>query len=269
MREYDVALKNLLTSASSRLLTTLTGLKVAVWHNAELPVVQARQPDLLGETARGELVHVELQSTNDPTMAERMLKYSVAIHEKFGRYPHQLVLYVGRNPLKMPREVEGPGLEFGCPMIDIREIESTDLLASSSLEDNVLAVLARFQDGIQIVREILRRIHADGAHRESALTELTILAGLRKLGPIIKEELLRMPILEDIMDHDLIGPAIRQGISQGIEDGERRMVLRMLESRFGILPPRIKEKVARLSIEELEDLGVQLMNASSLEQLFG
>ena len=53
----------------------LTGGPVEKWLNVELPKLQNPRADLLGETADGELVHVELQSGNDSTMALRMAEY--------------------------------------------------------------------------------------------------------------------------------------------------------------------------------------------------
>jgi hypothetical protein len=56
-----------------------------------------------------------------------------------------------------------------------------------------------------------------------------ILSGLRKLGSAIRTEVQQMPILDDIMDHDVLGPAIRQGRQEGGQD-----ILRgQLNKRFG------------------------------------
>ena len=57
------------------------------WHNAELPKVEQIRVDLLGETADGELIHIELQSTNDPLTALRMMEYSLRVYRLFGRFP--------------------------------------------------------------------------------------------------------------------------------------------------------------------------------------
>ena len=40
----------------------LVGAPVVRWHNVELPKVGQLRVDLLGETADGELIHIELQS---------------------------------------------------------------------------------------------------------------------------------------------------------------------------------------------------------------
>lgn len=94
-----------------------------------------------------------------------------------------------------------------------------------------------------------------------------------------------MPILEDIMDHDLLGPLLRQGMAageiQGMEkgletgiakgrvEGERAFFQKLATRRFGTLPNWATERISQLGIGELEDLGVRLLDARSLEELFG
>lgn len=120
MNEYDIALRSVLRRLTGSVLRDLTGFAVTRWHNAGLPAVQSRRPDMPGETADGTLVHIELQSTNQAGMALRMLEYAVAIHRQFRRFPQQVLLYVGQAPLRMKRDVAGPQLTFSCKMADIR-----------------------------------------------------------------------------------------------------------------------------------------------------
>ena len=143
MHEYDIALKSVLRRLTGTVLRDLTGFTVTRWHNVELPAVQNRRADMLGETADGTLVHIELQSTNQAGMALRMLEYATAIHRQFGRFPRQVVLYVGGAPLRMRGKIKSPQLDFSCKMLDIRELDSEPLIASRRVEDNVIAVLAR------------------------------------------------------------------------------------------------------------------------------
>jgi len=122
---YDIALKSVLRRLSGRVLRNLTKFAVTRWHNVELPAVQEQRADMLGETADGTLVHIELQSTNQPDMALRMPEYASAIFRQFGRFPEQVVLYVGRRPLRMPNRITVPQLAFICRIVDIvRSMES-------------------------------------------------------------------------------------------------------------------------------------------------
>jgi Domain of unknown function (DUF4351) len=46
-----------------------------------------------------------------------------------------------------------------------------------------------------------------------------------------------------------------------------KMALRQLEAKFGPLPPEIKSRVEALSPQQLEQLGLDLIKAQSLEEL--
>jgi len=98
MQEYDVALKSFLRNGKES-LQALTSVAVERWHNVELPEVRNLRVDLLGEATDGRLVHIELQSAHDATMALRMMEYAAAVYRQFGRFPEQIVLYVGDAPV--------------------------------------------------------------------------------------------------------------------------------------------------------------------------
>ncbi len=91
MHEYDTALKLLLqSSAASTLRQVTNGLIITNWLEVELPQVQSRRADLLGMTAEGAFLHIELQSSNDSAMPLRMAEYALAIYRKFNRLPKQV-----------------------------------------------------------------------------------------------------------------------------------------------------------------------------------
>ena len=296
MHEYDIALKSVLRRLTGSVLRELTGFSVARWHNVELPVVQNRRADMLGETADGTLVHIELQSTNQAGMALRMLEYATAIHRQFHRFPEQIVLYVGGAPLRMAKRITGPELIFTCRMTDIRSLDGEALIASSRVEDNVIAVLARLGNEREAVRRILKSIARSGQRRRAtAMRELMLLAGLRDLGPVIEREAKQMPILNDIMDHPVLGrerkrgiligfeqgiekgleKGLEQGLEQGLErglekgreEGERQIVLRQIAKRFGAVPPAAKKRIAAMSAPKLERIALRLLDARSLDEL--
>jgi hypothetical protein len=85
-----------------------------------------------------------------------------------------------------------------------------------------------------------------------------------------------MPILNDIMDHEVIGPAIRQGLEQGKQEGRQEgkqeeavaMLRRLMTKRFGPLPRSVEDHLAKLSLAELENLGDRFLDAGSIAELF-
>jgi predicted transposase YdaD len=284
MHEYDITLKRILTREPRGVLARLTGLEVALWHNSELPEVRSQRVDLLGETLDGTLVHIELQSANDSRIALRMLEYALAIERSFGRFPLQLVLYVGQAPLRMHGRVRSAAITFDCRILDIREMDGDALLESGSLDDNIISLLAGLREGLrngsETVRRILSRIaESDEGRRAEAIAELMIVAGLRSLATVVKGEIERMPILNDIMDHEVFGPKIREALAagrvegwvegrrEGVVDGERTLLLGLIQKRFGTLPEWARSRVLSLSAGELEEIAPRVLDAATLEDV--
>ena len=273
MHEYDIALKTFLRQGRQSLLEP-TSLIVDRWHNVELPEVRNRRVDLLGEAADGRLVHIELQSAHDAAMALRMMEYCAAVYRQLGRFPEQVVLYVGEAPLRMTGGLSGPSFSFDCRIVDIRELDGERLLESEQIEDNIIAVLARVSDQRETVRRILSRIaEGDPAERAKALAGFLILAGLRRLGEVIEQEVSQMPILDDIMDHAVLGREFKRGLEQGREqgrrDGELAVLLRQIEKRFGSIPSGLRDRLAKMSVSEVECAALRLLYARSVEDLLG
>ena len=97
-----------------------------------------------------------------------------------------------------------------------------------------------------------------------------------------------MPIHYDIMDHEVIGPAIRKGLIQGRAEGiaegiakgkaagklegkleeAAALAQRQLMARFGPLSPKTKKCIGKLTLPELEDLAIRLLTAKSITELF-
>ena len=265
MHEYDVALKNILTKPGTSILVQLTGASSLRWINVEAPKVSNRRVDLLGELPDGNLVHIELQSRNEKDFPMRMAEYLFGIGRQYGRLPRQVALYVGEEPLRMKDRVESPGVSVQFHLVDIRDLDGEKLLASSNIGDNVLAVLTKLSEQPKVVRRILERIAAGSPdERDQALAELLILARLRRLSGEVKREAEKMPITEDIMDHDVLGPVLRKVRAEG----QMEMLLSQVQKRFGRIPPTVSERIAALKPAQLKRVGLRILDAQSIEDLF-
>ncbi len=276
MQDYDVALKTLLQSSTSLTMRAVTGAAIAKWLDVELPKVQNLRLDLLGETADGDLVHVELQSGNDSAMPLRMAEYGLGIYRLYRRLPQQIVLYVGQPRARMKCELRGPDMFFRYRMIDIRTLDGEPLLASEDVGDNVIAILAKLRDHKRAVRKILGCIASlEPGRRETALAQLMILAGLRSLAKTVQQEAAKMPIQINLLENEVLGPLIRkkvregvqQGVREGVRKGELALLSRLIEKRFGPLPASASKRLAGLSPSELEDISDRLLAATSLKEL--
>ncbi len=276
MQRFDISLKALIVGSAELFLSHMSAEQPARWIDIQLLNMESRQVDLLGETPSGELIQIEFQSSNDTEMLRRMAEYSWAIYRREGRFPRQTVVYIGKEPMKINFEIEGPDQWFRYGLVDMRDLDGDELIEKGGTGDSILAVLARLRDNRAAVRKIVERIAAlDPQPREEALRILTVLSGLRKLENVVTEEIARMPLIIDIMQNEILGPEFRRGLEQGIEEGreegrregELAILTRLLEKRFGPLPVWAQQSLAARSAGQLEELTLAMDDAASLKDL--
>lgn len=85
-----------------------------------------------------------------------------------------------------------------------------------------------------------------------------------------------MPVLNDILDHKVLGREFKRGIEtgkqNGIAIGRKQQAIKILSDlitkRFGPVPDTAKTRLEKLSVPELEILIDRLFGISSLEELF-
>jgi hypothetical protein len=160
----------------------------------------------------------------------------------------------------MESELRGPDVWFRYHAIEIRDLDGDRLLESTDVGDNVIAILARLRDHKDAVRRIVERIAGlVAADRETALGQLMILAGLRHLEEAVEREARKMPILNDILDHKVLGREFKRG--------ELTVLRRQIEKRFGAIPGWAEERLAGKSPADLEELSVRVLDAASIEDL--
>ena len=278
MPDFDATLKIFLRRLAAPVFEQLTGVSIVEWIQPELPEIRTLRPDLVGRTSSGDLVHFEIQAQNDPNMPIRQMEYALSIYKALQRWPEQIVLYVGPGPMRMPEEFHG----YRYRIIDVSTIDAELLLASDRLEDNVVAVLFRLRDQRAALRRILDRIaEAEPAKRAEAAKGLFVLAGLRKLRPILREEEGRrrtMDITYDWYTDPTIGPVIADAAEKAREEAreeaenartqaERRIARFQLEQRFGALDEAAASRLDSMSRREIEDILLRILTAASIEEL--
>ena len=60
----------------------------------------------------------------------------------------------------------------------------------------------------------------------------------------------------------------RKGMQQGRLEGEGRLLTRLLECRFGPLPPEVTQRLAAASEADIEAWGEAVLGAPSLDAVF-
>jgi len=273
MPRFDITLKSLLHDADIIFLRLLTGSDVRAWLNVELPRVSNPRVDRLGQTESGDLVQIELQTANDRRMPLRMAYYFLHIYEQYGQAPRQFVLYVGKPALAMPDALILPGFNYQYQLMDIRSLDGKLLLASPNINDNILAILARLKDSRMALHQIVSRIATlKEAERQTALAQLTVLAGLRDLEQAVREEIHTMPATINLLENKVLGPMIleelEKGRQKGRQEGRISVLCRQLEKRFGSLSQSTQDRLAELSSGEFDELSLRVLDAQNIDELF-
>ena len=273
MQEYDIALKRILTRPGSMLLRVLTGCSELKWLNVELPQNSNLRVDLLGTAPDGRLIQIEFQSRNKPRFAQRMHRYLVLIEERYRKYPKQIVLYLGEDPCRMKNNMAAEGLAYQFQLLDIRDLDGEALIESQNLSDNVVAILTNLIGEPGALRRILAKIMSGPEEqREEALSEIAVLAGLRRMREEVTLETEAMPIEEDIRDNWIIGPMIRrheaQATAQGIVKGQLDVLATLIRKRFGRVTPRIRARMESLQPEEITAACIRILDAERVDDIF-
>ncbi len=251
----------------------MTSGTVVQWLDVEVSEVHSRKMDLVCRLSDTSILHIEFQSRNDPDMALRMAEYMLAVYRQYREFPKQVVLYVGHAGLNMPPLLAGRKFSFEFDILDVRDLDGEMLMASADVGDNVLAVLARLSDPEASLRQLVRRIAGlPSGDRSAAVAELMILANLRGLAKLVEQEITNVPILEDIMEHNVIGPEIRKrealGEARGEAMGKTKLLRRQIARLFGPVPAWADKRLAAKSQSEIEELGLRIFDVKTLEELF-
>ena len=247
-KTYDIPLRRLIKDIPVNFLSLVFGKtfdsKRAKFLDVKLPKLFEREADLIVEH-KGEIYHLELQSTDDPKMGLRMLYYHLLILENYGKIPRQAVVYVGEKPLrKMSSIVETNTLRFEYRLIDLNRVDCSLLLASKEPSDWVISILCSMENENRTLKELLTKfLTLPQPKREKYLNYLLHIARLRpKRLNILHREVEKMPITIDVEKDPLF--------LKGVEKKAREDVINLYKELN--LPPEKIAKILRVPLEKVK-----------------
>ena len=146
MHSKNITLKDIFEEIPQRLSKILAPAPIKELLPTNFPSTELRV-DFLARLEDESILHIEFQSFNDPNMPFRMLRYYLAIWERYPNSPiKQLLVYVGNRKLRMKSRLRLRNLSFSYEMIDIRQIDCRVLLESPDPMDRLLACLCKVED---------------------------------------------------------------------------------------------------------------------------
>jgi hypothetical protein len=239
---------------------------------------------------------LEFQSRIDPWMAVRIQTYIGLLYQDLirteqlsagGRLPPvlPLVLYNGATPWSAAREME-PLVEPGPlslapyrPRQGYLVLDERRLAAESSApERNLSAALFRLEasrtpaDVMAIVQQLIDWLQAP--EQTSLRRAFAVWFGrvfLPRRLPSVS-----MPPMTDLFEvQHMLNDGIetwtdqwkKEGLQEGLKQGEARILLRQLSIRFGTLPPEIREKIETADAETLLQWSERILDAESLDDV--
>ncbi|MDW8094231.1 MAG: hypothetical protein RMI63_04280, partial [Caldimicrobium sp.] len=195
---FDRTLREVMQRLPVKIIQILFGSKVSEVLESTFPTTKERKADFVGRLENGTLIHLEIQSTYDPTLPLRLIELYLRIYERYGAYPLQVLLWVGDKKCPYRTRYRLGRLEHRVKVVEMRKISCRELLESEVEEDQLLAILCkRERDFWDRLRERVERLKEE--KRRDFLMKLLMLARLRKdaYNEVVRlyEEVTRMPLV--------------------------------------------------------------------------
>ncbi len=279
MPSKDIALKDIFEEIPHRLSKILAPAPIKELLPTNFPSTELRV-DFLARLEDESILHIEFQSFNDPNMPFRMLRYYLAILERYPSSPvKQLLVYVGNRKLRMKSKLKLRNLSFSYEMIDIRQIDCRVLLESPDPMDRLLACLCKVEDEAYLIEKLIKTM--EGMNEEERKDYLLKALTLTELRPNLRirltEEVKHMPIVVRPEDIRLPKKKLRKdilyrlgleegkhiGLEEGLIKSAQEMLIAIIEGKLGYVPEEIANRVREIKdVEFLRSLAKKLASTS-------
>ncbi|MBF0344012.1 MAG: hypothetical protein HQL06_07260 [Nitrospirae bacterium] len=262
---YDVLLKDIIKDVPPKFLKMLTGYETGRFLDIQLPDVQVRQPDLLVEVEDGNIVHIEIQSTDDKSITGRMYEYSALINKQFNKLPKQTLLYIGDKEIATVNRISSEDVNYSYRVIDIKEIDCCVLLQSDKPEDFILAILCKTDDVDGTIKTIVKRLSVmSPKDAKDYCLKLLYLSNLKKLYNKVKWEVDNMPITFDIRESEMFLDGKREGILEGRLEG----IEMLLEIKYASKGLELMDMIRNIDdLDKLNELKVLIKRSDTADEL--
>jgi hypothetical protein len=130
----------------------------------ELKRVEKREADIVAKCkieGVEQILHIEIQNSNDKTMPRRMLRYYNDIKMEFENFEvKQYIVYIGKAKLSMKDYIRDENLNYSYEIIDMHTIDCEELIKLDTPDALVLSILCDFKgkDELEILTYLLKRL---------------------------------------------------------------------------------------------------------------
>ncbi len=225
------------------------------------------------------LIHLEHQAQADAALDRRMFRYFARLYDRYDQpiYPIALCSYPrSRHPAADRHEVRAAQrtvLTFQYQVVQLNRMDWRAYLTTSN--PAAMALMARMrvapEDRWRVKAACLRLLAGaplSGAQRRLIGQFVDIYLPLNaREEQALAAEVARLPGAAKEVVMELIASWERKGRAEGLREGQRLVVKRMLTHRFGALLLGVRERLATLTADELTALADALLDFTSLAEV--
>lgn len=203
---YDQLVKSHINIILNQVLNKHLNRKVKLHQKLTDKMQQSREREMdyaaIFETEDAEkfILHLELQSDNDPKMLDRMAEYHSLMNLKYHLPIIHYVVYLGRAkfnmPTKLPKELQFEGFH----VYNYQDYDASHFLKSEHPEEVMQAILSKYKNPDEMLDKIIQRIFKLSQHKNEQVryfNQLRIYTKLRKLDNLLSQKIETMPITFD------------------------------------------------------------------------
>ncbi|OCR02073.1 hypothetical protein BCD67_07815 [Oscillatoriales cyanobacterium USR001] len=226
-----------------------------------------------------QILHLEFQTVpySTPSIPLRMLEYKAILTRKYRLPIEQVVIFLKHtnSELVFQNQYEDDYTIHRYRIIRIWEQNPSPLLVTPELLP--LAALAQSDNPNTLLEQVAQQVAMikETEQRQNISACVFVLAGLRfeknLIRQLFKEDIMRESVTyQDILQQGVqqgMQQGVQQGMQQGMQRGELAILQRQISRRFGELEPQLNERIQRLAIPQLEDLGEALLDFSNAADL--
>jgi predicted transposase/invertase (TIGR01784 family) len=237
----------------------------------ELSIEPIRADSVTFLKTRDRILHWEFQTTwtSDPPIPFRILDYWVRLYRLY-RLPITQIVVVLLPPSKgvtIENFFEEESTRHQFQVVKMWE-QDPELF----LQDPVLlpfAALTRTQNPDQLLNQIVQQVAdiPELEERREVSSYVQLMAGLKydkdRIRRLFREDMMR----ESVIYQEIFQEGEERGLEQGLEQGQRSLILRLLEQKIGVLSPQQRDHIATLTLEQLGNLAIALLNFSDQTDL--
>jgi len=223
------------------------------------------------------LIHIEIQSQVESDFAERMFQYHYRIRDRYSQKVASFAILGDDRPSWRPHELDdelfGCRVKFVFPIVKLLDYQTRWQDLERSTNPFAIMVMAHLKAletrNDRLERQqwkliLTRRLYELGYNSQDVINLFYFIDWLMSLPEDLDREFWQqVRQIEEEKQMRYVTSVERRAIEQGIEQGidrEVSFVVRLLDRRFGKLDETLVERVRRLPIDRVEELGENLFD---------